>query len=112
MQRLAGKIGIRHKPPGDLYDIRLPRPDDLLHLRRVVQGTDTGNRLADIFLNIGRQVNIDPSREKCIRVCPAEHCGILMVPAGNLKQVHLVLDQLRHLHARIHVQPHVRQVIT
>ena len=23
MQRLAGKIGIRHKPPGDLYDIRL-----------------------------------------------------------------------------------------
>ena len=112
MQGFVGDIGIRHQAAGDLYDVRLTGCDDLFHLGRVIEGSDTGYRLADILLDVGCQIHIDASGEECVRMGTAEHRRIFMVAAGYLEQVYLVLDQLRDFHALVHIQTDIRQVIS
>ena len=112
MQGFVGNIRICYQAAGDLYDIRLTSCDDLFHLLRIIEGSDTGNRLADILLDVGGKIHIDASGEECVRVRTAEHRRIFMVAAGYLEQIYLVLDQLRDFHAAVHIQAYIREIIT
>jgi len=96
-QRFLWQIRVSQKGAADFHNICLAGSNDFLHLSRVIQGTNTGNRLFHMLLDFRGQIYIDPSGIKCRWMGPAEHGRILMVPTGNIKQIHLGFHHTCHL---------------
>ena len=65
-----------------------------------------------MFFYLCCKIYIYASGVKGGRMCPAEHLRIFMVPAGNIKQVHLVLCHPGNFDAVIQSQPHICQIVT
>ena len=111
VQGLVRNIRIRQEGASDLNDIRLAGSDDVLHMGGIIQGADTGYRFFDRLPDTGSEIDVDSSRIKCRRMSAAEHVRIFVISAGNVEEVHLVLNHLCHFNALFRIKAVRLQVV-
>ena len=95
-KRLFREIGIADRLAGDFDDIRLTGRDDLLHHIRVIEAAKRGHRCFDVLFDFRRQIDIASVLDKHRRMGQDKYVRVFMDAGGNMDNVHLAVDCLRH----------------